>query len=194
MRKISEETKLQVIELRKAGETYKSICEKTGIGKGSVSVICKEAGLGQNIIELTPEKIEECQMLYDKIGNIKEVAKQTGVSYSRLRYFINYKNITPKSDYEYVKSRRKRIKQELIDYKGGKCEICGYNKNIAALEFHHINPEEKDFSISDSNIYKNLEVLKREVDKCMLVCANCHREIHNPQDQGDCNDRIHKMN
>ena len=75
-----------------------------------------------------------------------------------------------------------KVKEELIAYKGGKCEICGYNKCIAALEFHHINPEEKDFAISNSNIYKNIEALKQEIDKCMLVCANCHRELHYQQD------------
>jgi len=63
-------------------------------------------------------------------------------------------------------------------YKGGKCEICGYNKCLGALDFHHLNPNEKDFSISDSSKYHNLEEMKKEVDKCILVCANCHREIH----------------
>ena len=67
--KINEEIKQQVIQLKQSGKTYSQIVEELGIGKGSVSTICKEAGLGQNIIELTPEKIEECQKLYDEIGN-----------------------------------------------------------------------------------------------------------------------------
>lgn len=105
-----------------------------------------------------------------------------GISYQRLRNVIQFKTVAPKDSYTYVKEHRKRVKEELIAYKGGKCEICGYNKCIAALDFHHINPEEKDFAISDSNIYKNIKALKQEVDKCMLVCANCHRELHYQQD------------
>lgn len=181
MEKISETIKLQVVELRKEGKTYDQIKDITGIGKGSISNICKEASLGQNYIELTPEKIAECQKLYDEIGNIKTVAKETGISYQRLRNVIQLKTVAPKDSYTYVKEHRKRVKEELIAYKGGKCEICGYDKCIAALDFHHINPEEKDFAISNSNIYKNIEALKQEVDKCMLVCANCHRELHYQQ-------------
>ena len=56
--------------------------------------------------------------------------------------------------------------------------MCGYDKNISALEFHHKNPEEKDFTIS--SFKGSWEDIQRELDKCVMVCANCHREIHNP--------------
>lgn len=72
---------------------------------------------------------------------------------------------------------RRRNKIKLVEYKGGKCEICGYNKCIDALEFHHLNPEEKDFGLSCGDT-RSLEKLKSEADKCILVCANCHRELH----------------
>lgn len=77
-----------------------------------------------------------------------------------------------------VKRKREKIKLDLINYKGGKCEICGYNKCLSALEFHHINSNEKDFGISEKGYTRSLEKNKEEVDKCILVCANCHREIH----------------
>lgn len=80
---------------------------------------------------------------------------------------------------ENVISKRRRLKEKLVEYKGGKCEICGYNKCIDALEFHHKDPNEKDFSISGKSV--SLERLKKEVDKCILVCANCHREIHSEE-------------
>lgn len=75
--------------------------------------------------------------------------------------------------------RRKKVKQKLIDYKGGKCERCGYNKEYTnAYDFHHINPNEKEFGISYKGRNRAIAVLKREVDKCLLLCANCHREVH----------------
>lgn len=77
--------------------------------------------------------------------------------------------------------RRIKIKQDLVTYKGGKCEVCGYNKCMRALTFHHINPNEKDFNIS--NKYSaSLNSLKKEADKCQLLCHNCHNEVHEKQD------------
>ena len=59
------------------------------------------------------------------------------------------------SNYRHVKKRRSVLKEELVKYKGGKCEICGYNKCIEALEFHHLNREEKDFTISSYGVSDN---------------------------------------
>jgi hypothetical protein len=73
-------------------------------------------------------------------------------------------------------------KLKLIEYKGGGCERCGYNKNVAALDFHHRDEKEKLFKIDLRNISnRSIEGLVSEVDKCDLLCANCHREEHNPQ-------------
>ena len=76
-----------------------------------------------------------------------------------------------------VNRRRFRRKEIMVKYKGGRCNRCGYNKCLDALEFHHIDPNEKDFSFSGAHC-RRLDILKKEVDKCELVCANCHAEIH----------------
>lgn len=73
--------------------------------------------------------------------------------------------------------RQKQIKQAAVTYKGGKCQICGYDKCLAALDFHHKNKNEKDFNVGLYRSYL-LDNLKPELDKCDLLCANCHREIH----------------
>lgn len=78
---------------------------------------------------------------------------------------------------EAVQNARRKIKEKLVAYKGGKCEKCGYDKCIGALEFHHLDPNEKKFQISNPNV-KSFEKLKTEVDKCILLCSNCHRELH----------------
>jgi len=65
-----------------------------------------------------------------------------------------------------------------VDYKGEKCQCCGYDKYIGALEFHHIDPNEKDFSLSHRGYCYSWDKVKKELDKCILVCSNCHREIH----------------
>lgn len=74
----------------------------------------------------------------------------------------------------------RKLKHRLVSYKGGKCEKCGYDKCEGALQFHHINPNEKEFTIANINFGEqfNMDTLLAEVDKCMLLCANCHAEIH----------------
>ena len=81
---------------------------------------------------------------------------------------------------EYLKKavdlRRKKLREMALEYKGAKCQNCGYDKCIQALEFHHLDPSIKDFSLS--GVTKSWKNLKIELDKCILLCANCHREIH----------------
>lgn len=84
---------------------------------------------------------------------------------------------------EAVTKRRRVLKEKAVEYLGGKCIVCGYHKCISALEFHHRNPLEKDFSISSDGNTRSWEKIKGELDKCDLVCANCHREIHNKIDE-----------
>lgn len=80
---------------------------------------------------------------------------------------------------EYVVNHIRKRKKDLINVFGGKCCICGFDKFQSALEFHHVNPEEKSFGIGGSNAAtKNLEDQLQEAQKCILVCANCHRGIH----------------
>lgn len=81
--------------------------------------------------------------------------------------------------------RRRTTKEKSVEYKGGKCEICGYDKCIAALEFHHINPEEKDSTWVRMMGYTFSDLIKKELDKCQLLCANCHREVHYKEKEKD---------
>jgi 5-methylcytosine-specific restriction endonuclease McrA len=74
--------------------------------------------------------------------------------------------------------RQRAFKVKCVEYKGGKCESCGYDKCISALEFHHVNPKEKDFTIAHAKLLKFDENTKAELNKCVLLCANCHREEH----------------
>ena len=87
------------------------------------------------------------------------------------------KYLCKKCNQESVESRKREKKLKLVEYKGGKCSICGYDKCPAALEFHHLDMSEKDYGIG-SHLHKSFEFLKKEADKCILVCANCHRELH----------------
>jgi len=82
--------------------------------------------------------------------------------------------------YEFQRNRWQLLKLKAINLFQGKCSICGYNKNIAAMEFHHINPEYKEYSWTKMRLLKWGEIVE-ELKKCVLLCSNCHRELHNPK-------------
>lgn len=79
---------------------------------------------------------------------------------------------------EAVTEARRRRKKLLVELAGGKCEKCGYCKSVAALQFHHKDPNTKLFGIGASGVTRGIEEQKREIEKCLLLCANCHAEVH----------------
>ncbi len=77
-----------------------------------------------------------------------------------------------------VQRRRHAIREKAIAAKGRKCEICGYSRCKEALEFHHLKDSDKNFGLSEKGYARSWQRVKKELEKCVLLCANCHREIH----------------
>jgi len=83
-----------------------------------------------------------------------------------------------------TQQRLRQYKVDFILYKGGKCAICGLEfngENQTVFDFHHINPEDKLFEISQSKMALINDKMRIELDKCLLLCANCHLELHQKQ-------------
>jgi transposase len=76
-----------------------------------------------------------------------------------------------------VAQRRRRVKQILVEEAGGACQMCGYDTCIAALEFHHLDPSDKRFSLSERGVARSLARARHEAAKCILLCSNCHVEV-----------------
>ena len=101
----------------------------------------------------------------------------------------------------YLKNKEKQIlkfkKQNkekadfILSLKEGKyCEKCGYNKCLASLDFHHLDPKQKDFNISDfkrTRGFSDLILINNEIKKCIVLCSNCHREFHFLERQNNIN-------
>jgi len=87
------------------------------------------------------------------------------------------------------KLRRNEFKKKYIDYLGGSCSRCNYSKSIRALTFHHKDRKEKEFSLSEALDW-SWEKVKKELDKCDLVCFNCHMEIEDEYEQKKWSDLI----
>ncbi len=91
----------------------------------------------------------------------------------RLRMDAGYRCAKCNSDA--VSKRRRRVKQILVEEAGGACCLCGYDRCLAALEFHHLDPEEKRFQMS-ARFARSLARVRAEARKCVLLCSNCHAE------------------
>ena len=86
-----------------------------------------------------------------------------------------------KCNHQNTLDRQREFKRKCVEYKGGRCIVCGYDKYLGSLDFHHIDPSKKDFNLShikQTSFSKNQDVIQKELDKCILVCKNCHCEIH----------------
>lgn len=152
-------------------EKYKSerkVAKELGITRYQVSKVLGKVPKQKKIIK----NCIICGKSYETSYSKKTTCSKLCRSEFKKRYFKDRKY-----NYDSLVDWRIKNKKKSVEYKGGKCIVCGYNKCLSALEFHHVNPKEKDFSIST---YKNkkFEDLKKELDKCVLVCSNCHKEIH----------------
>jgi hypothetical protein len=121
---------------------------------------------------------EQIIKLYSEGKSYKQIQAEINCSLSSINYYINPEGKT-KND-KRRKKNRNLYKQECRDILGAKCMICGYNKCQNALHFHHIDPKTKSFTVSDAFARKTYsqEEVEAEIKKCVLVCANCHTEIH----------------
>lgn len=77
-----------------------------------------------------------------------------------------------------VRDKVQQRKRDLVEYKGGRCERCGgeYHENV--YDFHHYDPAIKTFTVCQANFQRSWASITAEADKCFLLCANCHREVH----------------
>lgn len=90
-----------------------------------------------------------------------------------------------------IRRSQKRRKLDAVEKFGGKCKLCGYNKCIEALEFHHLDESKKEANPSHVIMKWSWERAKKELEKCILLCANCQREVHAEEHKTDLNLRVH---
>lgn len=177
--------KTDILRLHNLGLSYTQIQKELNCSRGTISyhlsgfIKKQKEKLNQDKINLIekiklnlPKNKDEFNKLYLGKLTTREVQFFYNLFYKKPGMGTSKNNI-PK---EYYSDKRYLIKKELVDYKGGCCEICGYNKSLRALQFHHTNPKEKDFNIGGITTLN--ENVMKELDKCILVCANCHSEIH----------------
>jgi transposase len=154
--------------LVRAGLSAGQIAEELGLSKTTVRHWLREHGLKTQ----WAERRQASQNLQEEL--LIRCAHH-GVTSFRRREGGGYRCMKCRS--EAVARRRRKVKQILVDEAGGKCRVCGYSRSVAALEFHHLVPAEKIFSLSHRGVARSLEKARAEASKCILLCANCHAEV-----------------
>jgi DNA-binding CsgD family transcriptional regulator len=178
--------KEKIFDLRGQGYSYNEITDKLKCSKSSVAYHCGKLGIANiglqknKLLNKEIEKVKEFYILH----SLKETIKKFNISASTVKRYAKKEKRELLTEvekrgrnYERVKTHRQKIKSKSVQYKGGKCEKCGYNKCEWAFDFHHLDKAKKDFSIAQYSTV-SWEKIKKELDKCIMVCANCHREIH----------------
>ena len=131
--------------------------------------------------EKYPDRVKASREKYQK--NNKDKCTAATLDWrrrNREKFRVNQKNWEEANKAKRLrqdKSNRRNRKLRAIEYKGGKCVRCGYSDFAAALDFHHVVNGSKSFSISNST-YKSWDKIRPELDKCILLCSNCHRGLH----------------
>lgn len=175
----------QIIYYRQQNKTYDEIRSLVNISEDKLKKICRDNLLNRSSTIFKEKELngEEIINFYNEHGSLRKTAKYFNTTTRTVKKIIPDDLIKFRKETKIKKPNSKSVidtriknKIELVNYKGGKCEICGYNKSLRALEFHHVNPEEKNFGIAGKTY--SLDKLKKEADKCILVCSNCHSEIH----------------
>lgn len=161
----------KLIELIDNFYSVSNIAKELKLGETTIRKILKDNNLSikKKIKEVKPDTVHKT------IRNLSNAThcEEHGMEY---KYSSGRKYCT-RCNTEAVTKTRTNRKIEAVIYKGGKCERCSYDRCLSSLEFHHTDPSQKDFEISNVN-KTSFDVLKPELDKCILVCSNCHREIH----------------
>ena len=144
---------------------------------GTTRNIAKKVGQSQTSVRywLKKYQLKTILAIYRKNGNKPYNCVTCGESNSK-EFYGRRKIMCKKCDTKRVVELSHRNKQKAVDYKGGCCIECGYKKCLSALEFHH-HGTLKDHNFTNCLLWK-WERLKKEIDKCILLCSNCHREVH----------------
>ncbi len=177
----------KILNLRDQDKSYNEIQEILGCSKGTISYHCSKLdNHSYSTMKIEDPIILEAIRLYNLGHTANSVALFLSISRTTvLKHVVVRPHLTDEerriNNYQRVKKRRKENKRLLVDYKGGKCELCGYDRCLNALDFHHRDPKKKSFSLSTVGLNKAYSILRTEVDKCDLLCSNCHREVHAKQ-------------
>jgi transposase len=161
-----------VEELIASGGTHRSIAAELGVSVATIRHWLRRWNLETHasIGRQSPQPRGS-----DPPGEIERRCKRHGATRYVLRTDGAYRCLRCQA--ESVARRRRGVRAAVIEEAGGRCVSCGYDRYLGALQFHHVDPGEKDFALSGKGLTRSLARVRKEAKKCVLLCANCHAEV-----------------
>jgi transposase len=166
-------SKAELAPLVAEGLTIERIAQRLGVGDGTARRWLQRHGLRTRAGERRVNRANAAE-------RGEREFEAVCVKHGRTRHVMvksEQRTRCAKCRSEAVSKRRRRVKALLVEEAGGRCVLCGYDQHLAALQFHHLDPTEKSFSLGVRGITRSLALLRAEAAKCVLLCANCHAEV-----------------
>ena len=162
----------------KEGLTKIQIAKLCGVSRVTIRIWVDHFNLKRKILPYKDKCWLENEYVNKRISQ-KQIAKNLKVDKGTINRWIKIfrlKRVRVTDEYNSYYHKRK---QEYLNILGAKCSNCGYNKCYAALDFHHLDKNKKIFEISTGikNKFSEKDIIN-EVKKCIILCSNCHRELH----------------
>jgi transposase/transcription elongation factor Elf1 len=154
------------------GKSIAQIADSVGRSKATVRYWLRRHGLRT---EPSQRRRRQGDALNDGLATLTLGCRRHGESEHALCADGTYRCKRCRS--ESVARRRRKMKETIVAEAGGGCCICGYDRYIGALEFHHVDPREKRLTLSGNGVTLSMDTLRAEAGKCVLVCSNCHAEL-----------------
>lgn len=190
-------------DLISKGYSYTKIAKHLNMAPSTIKRQMKRLGLKTlfNPVQRVNIDVAELKILVNDHHSTYDIAEKLNTSQTNVRYWLKKCNLKTKSKYggykehryekygcykytdTYQGQQKRGLDRKILFVKqfGGKCSICGYNKNYGALTFHHKDPSEKEMGLDMRRMSNNSMVrLQAEIAKCQLLCHNCHSELHHP--------------
>lgn len=159
-------------ELLADGLTIADIAAALGRGKATVRYWLRKYGLRTAGARQRPVSAET---VADGSGTVSRICRRHGETEFAIEGRGYYRCKLCRA--EQVARRRRTVKAILVAEAGGRCNLCGYDRCVSALEFHHLDPLDKRLGISQGGLSHSLATLRTETAKCVLLCSNCHAEV-----------------
>lgn len=195
--KYANNFKQQAIDLQSQGKSIREISRILSISPSTISIWLRDCGpmptkickkCNKDFINITNGYRQLCYSCKPATTDIIIDLENNTKKCSMCNSWVSFENFTKLSGRyhshcklcisKYKTNTLPKIKDLCVEYKGGKCEQCNNIYPNCCYDFHHIDPSKKEFTISRAKCYKFNQKIKNELDKCMLLCANCHRIIH----------------
>jgi hypothetical protein len=156
----------------RAGGTHRSIAEDLGVSTATVRHWLTRFRLETHE---TVSRRESRAAKSSRRISVQRVCKKHGATRFALHTGGTYRCVRCRA--EAVARRRRVVRATIIQEAGGCCTLCGYDQYPGALQFHHLEPREKEFALSGRGLTRSVDRLREEAKKCVLLCANCHAEV-----------------